>query len=80
MLSKPATPSGGSRAASSSLSSQVITLHAKSQQALMSATARQVAALQETPNSETVLVVYSDNAARVFCEQNASQPKAHLQR
>lgn len=49
-------------------------LHAKSHHALMSATARQVATLQETANSETVLVVYgANNAASVFCE-HASLP------
>ncbi len=72
------TPSNGSRAAAlSSVPVPVINLQAKSQQALMSATAKQVAALQSTGDSlEAVLVVYSENhAASVFCEQGAPAPR-----
>ena len=58
----------------------MITLRAKSQGALMSAAARQVAQLVGTPGSETVLVVYADNAATVFCEQLDSKPKMGLER
>ena len=55
-------------------------MRAKSHHALMSATAKTVAALKAENHSEPVLVVYSDdNAASVFFEQAATPPKTGLQ-
>ena len=71
MKPRPQTPPAGS----------VVTVRAKSHDALMSATARTVAALKIENHSEPVLVVYGgDNAASVFCEQVATPQKAGLQR
>lgn|GEM_PF-3136993 len=62
MRPRPATPAQGS----------VVTVRAKSHDALMSATAKTVEALKEEHQADPVLVVYGDgNAARVFCEQQA---------
>jgi len=57
-----------------------VTVRAKSHDALMSATAKTVAALKIDNHSEPVLVVYERNAASVFFEQAAISPKAGLLR
>jgi hypothetical protein len=58
----------------------LVTVRAKSHDALMTATAKTVEALKVENHSEPVLVVYSENAASVFCESAATPPKAGLQR
>ena len=58
----------------------IITLRAKSQGALMIAAAKRVAQLKDTQGSAAVLVVYADNAARVFCERFKAKPKVGLER
>jgi hypothetical protein len=68
---RPQTPPAGS----------VVTVRAKTYDALMTATAKTVAALKIENHSEPVLVVYGeDNAASVFCEQAATPPKPGMHR
>jgi hypothetical protein len=62
------------------ITAPIIRLRAKSQRELMSATAKKVAALCDTHPSETVLVVYSNKAASLFCESAATPSKADLSR
>lgn len=62
MKPRPQTPPAGS----------LVTVRAKTHDALMSATAKTVAALKIENHSEPVLVVYGDHAAKVFCEQTAA--------
>ncbi len=50
-------------------------VRAKSLEALMSATAKTVAALKVDNRTEPVLVVYGENAASVFCEQTGTPSK-----
>ena len=70
MKPRPPAPAGAS----------VITVRAKSHDALMSATAKTVAAMKVDNHSEPLLVVYANNAAIVFCEQTATSVKVGLQR
>ena len=62
MKPRAPTPAAGS----------IVTVRAKSHDALMSATAKTVAALKIENPCEPVLVVYGDNAASVFCEQTGA--------
>ena len=50
------------------MGSPTVTVRAKSAGALMNAAAREVALLQGARPQETVLVVYGDHAASLFCE------------
>jgi hypothetical protein len=49
----------------------VATLHAKTQEALMNATAKKVAALQDTAGSEVLVVYGGDHQAAVFCDEHS---------
>ncbi len=68
MKPRPTTPPAGC----------VVTVRAKTYNALMNATAKTVEAFKVENHTEPVLVVYGDNAASVFCEQPAPPLKSGL--